>query len=79
MPDRCTGAQRLFGRNSMDTSTTSSIIPYLFMLTFLIALVIGVWQYKRARKARLEHHRSASAEANHEPVAGDRTRTNGRR
>ncbi|MBC7940871.1 MAG: hypothetical protein H7Z19_14100 [Chitinophagaceae bacterium] len=47
----------------------SSIVPYLFLVTFLIAIVFGVIQYRKARKAKTEHHRSASAEANHEPVA----------
>lgn len=50
---------------------TSAIIPYLFLVTFIFALAIGVWQYVRARKARREHHRSASARANHEPPATD--------
>lgn len=52
-------------------SDTSAIIPYLFLVTFILALGVGVWQYMRARKARQEHHRSASAKANHEPRATD--------
>jgi cytochrome oxidase assembly protein ShyY1 len=38
-----------------------SIIPVLFLATFVLALVIGVWQFRRARKARQEHHTSADA------------------
>lgn len=43
------------------------IIPYLFAITFVLALVFGIWQYRKVRKAQREHHRSASAVANHEP------------
>lgn len=42
------------------------IIPYLFAITFVIAIGIGLWQYRKVRKAQREHHRSASAVANHE-------------
>jgi uncharacterized protein HemX len=45
----------------------STITPYLFLVTFILALAFGVWQYRRARKARQEHHRSASAKENNEP------------
>ncbi len=55
------------------TTTTNTIIPWLFLATFVIVLVIGIIQYRKAKKARQEHHRSASAEANNEP------RTTGRR
>lgn len=47
------------------------IIPALFMVTFAIALVFGVWQYLKAKKARREHHRSASAEAAGEPPVNE--------
>ncbi len=50
------------------------IVPTLFIVTFVIALVFGIWQYRKARKARREHHRSASAEAAGEPRAPDRPR-----
>ena len=46
-----------------------TIVPYLFLATFALAIAIGLWQYFRARKAQREHHRSASAVANHEPPA----------
>lgn len=46
-----------------------TVVPYLFLATFIIALVFGIIQYRKARKAKSEHHRSASAEANHEPPA----------
>ena len=39
----------------------NSIVPYLFMVTFLVAIGIGLWQYNRARKAKRVHHRSADA------------------
>lgn len=48
----------------------SSIIPYLFLVTFIIALALGIVQYRKARKAKAEHHQSASARANGEPAAG---------
>ena len=44
-----------------------SIIPYLFGVTFALVIGFGIWQWWRARKARAEHHRSASALANGEP------------
>jgi cytochrome oxidase assembly protein ShyY1 len=43
--------------------TSSTIVPYLFAVTFLLAIVLGVWQYAKAGKARREHHRSADAAA----------------
>lgn len=49
----------------------SSIIPYLFLVTFIFAMALGIWQYVKVRKARAEHHRSASARANHEPRTTD--------
>lgn len=53
----------------------NTVIPYLFLITFVFALAFGVWQYWRARKARAEHHQSASARANHEPRATDEPRS----
>jgi len=44
-----------------------TVTPYLFLVTLVLALAVGVWQLFRVRKARKEHHRSASARANHEP------------
>lgn len=40
-------------------SYDGAIIPVLFLVTLLIALALGIWQYRRARKARREHHSSA--------------------
>jgi cytochrome oxidase assembly protein ShyY1 len=48
-----------------------AITPVLFSVTFILAIAFGIWQYRRAKIAREEHHRSASAEANHEPRAAD--------
>lgn len=53
----------------------SSITPVLFLVTVVLALALGIWQYRRAKTAREEHHRSAAAEANHEPPATDAPRT----
>jgi CBS domain containing-hemolysin-like protein len=50
------------------------ITPALFLTTFFIAIVFAIWQYRRARIARKEHHRSAGAEARHEPRATDEPR-----
>ncbi len=50
-------------------NSDSSIIPYLFLVTLVIAMAIGVWQLFRARKARREGHRSVQAEVNHEPYS----------
>lgn len=52
----------------------NSIIPYLFLVTFILALALGIWQYRKARTARAEHHRSASARANNEPRTADEPR-----
>lgn len=43
------------------------IVPALFLVTFAIALVLGLWQLYRARKARRERHRSAAAREQGEP------------
>ena len=42
---------------------SSSIIPYLFSLTFILVLLIGFWQYRKVTKAKQEHHESAQARA----------------
>lgn len=39
----------------------NGIIPYLFLVTFIFAIAIGVWQFRRARKAKENHHTSADA------------------
>ena len=31
---------------------SSSIIPYLFSLTFILVLLIGFWQYRKVTKAK---------------------------
>lgn len=38
----------------------SSIVPFLFFITFLLALIFGVVQFFKAKKARREHHHSAA-------------------
>jgi hypothetical protein len=43
----------------MDSS--SSIIPYLFLVTFVLVIAAGVWQYFKARKAKDQHEQSADA------------------
>ena len=47
------------------------ISPALFLATFVIAIDFAIWQYRQARIARQEHHRSAGAAARHEPRAPD--------
>lgn len=44
----------------------SSIVPYLFGFTLVMALVFGIIQLVKVNKAKREHHRSAEAKANHE-------------
>jgi cytochrome oxidase assembly protein ShyY1 len=36
-----------------------AIIPVLFLVTLLVFLAIGIWQYGRARKAKKEHKHSS--------------------
>ena len=40
-------------------SSDGSIIPVLFLVTLVVFLVIGVWQYMRARKAKDQHKHSS--------------------
>jgi hypothetical protein len=47
--------------------STSSLIPYLFAITFALAIGFAVWQWFKATKAKREGHRSADA-----MVHGDR-------
>ena len=54
-------------------SADNSIVPYLFMVTFLVAIGIGVWQYSRARKAKQEHHRSADARVHGDTPSTERS------
>jgi|GEM_PF-5597154 len=61
--------------------TNSSIIPYLFMATFVLVLGIAVWQYFRVTKARREHKQSADARVHGDqpgPVGGKEERTRSR-
>jgi hypothetical protein len=39
------------------------LIPALFMFTFLAAIAFAIYQYRKAKKARAEHHQSAEAKA----------------
>lgn len=50
-------------------SFDAALVPYLFLATFVAALLFGLWQYRRARRAQEEGHRSAAAKVNHEPAA----------
>lgn len=43
------------------------IVPWLFGITFLLALVIGVWQLRKVRQARRQRQRSAAGRAAGEP------------
>lgn len=59
-------------------SSTNTVIPYLFLATFVIALIVGVMQYRKARKAKDEHRRAASAVAKGEPYSNDAARATGK-
>jgi hypothetical protein len=50
-----------------DQMDNMAIVPYLFGVTLLIALGVGIYQFFRAKKALRTHERSAAAVANHEP------------
>ena len=39
------------------------LIPALFMFTFVAAIAFAIYQYRKAKKARVEHHQSAQAKA----------------
>lgn len=41
--------------------TDSFLIPALFVLTFVLAIVFAIYQYKKAKKARAQHNQSAQA------------------
>lgn len=43
--------------------TDSYLIPALFLITFVLAIAMGIYQYNKAKKARAEHHQSAEAKA----------------
>lgn len=51
-----------------------NLIPALFLVTFVIAIGFGVMQFVKARKARREHHQSASARAQGETPGSHSTR-----
>jgi hypothetical protein len=51
-----------------------AITPVHFSVTFILAIAFGIRQYRRARIARRQHHRSATARANNEPRAADDSR-----
>ena len=56
--------------------SNSSIVPYLFSVTFLIALVVGVWQYFSVKRSQREHEHSADARVHGDapgPVGGSGT------
>ncbi|TCO99298.1 hypothetical protein [Rubrivivax gelatinosus] len=43
------------------------IVPALFAITLLIALVFGLYQYRKVMRARREGRRSVQAEVRGEP------------
>ncbi|HEU4457667.1 MAG TPA: hypothetical protein VFR90_00920 [Methylibium sp.] len=43
--------------------SSNAIIPYLFAMTLIVAIAIGIWQYLKVRKSQREHHHSADARA----------------
>ena len=43
--------------------TDSYLIPALFLITFALAIGFAIFQLKKVRKARAEHHQSAQAKA----------------
>ena len=56
--------------------SNSSIVPYLFSVTFLIALVVGVWQYFSVKRSKRQHEHSADARVHGDapgPVGGSGT------
>ena len=57
-------------------SSDGAIIPVLVLFTLLVFLALGVWQYRRARKARQEHHHSTVGDTPtpREPAAVDKQR-----
>jgi F0F1-type ATP synthase assembly protein I len=56
----------------------ASIVPYLFLVTLVIGLGIGVYQIFKVRKARQEHRRSEQAKVHHEPYAAGHGSGSGR-
>jgi heme/copper-type cytochrome/quinol oxidase subunit 2 len=61
--------------------SNSSIVPYLFMITFILVLGIAVWQYFKVTKARREQKQSADARVHGDqpgPVGGSEDRTRSR-
>jgi cbb3-type cytochrome oxidase subunit 3 len=46
-----------------------SLVGSLFLMTFVLALVYGIWTYFRTKRAQRNHEHSASALVNQE--AGD--------
>ncbi len=47
-----------------------TIVPWLFLVTFVLVIAIGIVQWRKARKAQREHHRSVQAEVQGEPRSG---------
>lgn len=46
--------------------TDSYLIPALFLFTFVAAIAAAIYQYNKAKKARVKHIQSAEAKANGE-------------
>ena len=51
---------------------SGTIVPLLFLATFVIVLGFAVVQYRKVRKAQREHHHSVQAEVRGE-VPGERS------
>jgi len=52
---------------------TTSIVPYLFMATFVMVIAIGIWQYFKVIKARRRQQQSVDARVHGDqpgPVGG---------
>ena len=48
-------------------SYESAIVPVLFLVTLLVLLAWGIWQYTRARKAKKERKHSSLGNTTTEP------------
>jgi hypothetical protein len=56
--------------------SNSSVVAYLFAVTFLIAFVVGLWQYFSVKRSKRQHENSADARVHGDtpgPVGGSGT------
>jgi hypothetical protein len=49
--------------------SSDTLVLALFLVTAVLAVVLGIVQFRKARRARQTGERSAAAEARHEPRA----------